>query len=62
MITGGITYTNKTGLDGSLRYRYIGDSPTDEDYSLVTTGYFITGAVLNYRKSKYEIGLVVNNI
>ena len=60
--TGGITYINKYGLNGSLRYRYIGDRPANEDYSLVATGYFITDAVLNYSQPKYEIGLVINNI
>ena len=33
--TGGITYINKNGLNGSLRYRYIGDRPANEDYSLL---------------------------
>jgi TonB dependent receptor-like, beta-barrel/TonB-dependent Receptor Plug Domain/CarboxypepD_reg-like domain len=60
--TGGITYTNRSGLNGSLRYRYIGDRPANEDYSLVATGYVITDAVINYTKPKYEIGLVINNI
>lgn len=60
--TGGITYTNKWGLNGSLRYRYTGDRPGNEDYSLTAVGYFITDAVLNYTRPKYEIGLVVNNI
>ncbi len=60
--TGGITYINKYGLNGSLRYRYIGDRPANEDYSLVATGYFITDAVINYTQPKYEIGLVINNI
>ncbi len=60
--TGGITYSNKNGLNGSLRYRYIGDRPANGDYSLTAVGYFITDAVINYTKSKYEIGLVINNI
>lgn len=60
--TGGVTYTNKSGINGSLRYRYTGDRPGNEDYSLTAAGYFITDAVINYRKSKYEIGLVINNI
>ena len=60
--TGGITYTNRNGLNGSLLYRYIGDRPANEDYSLVATGYFITDAVLKYTKPKYEIGLVINNV
>lgn len=60
--SGGITYTNKNGLNGSLRYRYIADRPANEDYTLTATGYFITDAVVNYTKPKYEIGLVINNI
>ena len=60
--TGGVTYTNKNGLNGSLRYRYVGDRAGNEDYSLTAVGYFITDAVINYTKPKYEIGLVINNL
>ncbi|MEP6949385.1 MAG: TonB-dependent receptor [Ginsengibacter sp.] len=60
--TGGITFTNKKGFNGSLRYRYIGDRPANENNTLTATGYFITDAVLNYTKPKYEIGLVINNV
>ena len=60
--SGGITYTNKSGFNGSLRYRYIGDRPANQDYSLTATGYFITDAVINYTRPNYEIGLVVNNV
>ena len=58
----GITFSSKKGLNGSLRYRYLGDRPANEDYSLTAVGYFITDAVLNYSWSRYEIGMVVNNI
>lgn len=60
--TGGITYKNKNGINGGLRYRYLSDRPAIEDYSLTATGYFITDAVLNYTKPRYEIGLKANNI
>jgi hypothetical protein len=60
--TGGITYGSKNGFNGSLRYRYTGDRPGNADYSLTAVGYFITDAVINYTKPKYEIGLVINNI
>lgn len=60
--TGGITYTNKSGMNGSLRYRCTGNRAGNEDYSLTAVGYFITDAVINYTKPKYEIGLVINNI
>lgn len=60
--TGGLTYINKQGLNGSLRYRYVGKRAGNEDYSLTAVGYFITDAVLNYSRPKYEIGLVINNV
>lgn len=60
--TGGITYQHKSGINGSLRYRYLADRPANEDYSLVATGYFVNDLVLNYTKHKYEIGLTVNNL
>ena len=60
--SGGITYQQKGGFNGSLRYRYLSDRPGNEDYSLTAKGYFINDLVLNYSSPKYEIGLTVNNI
>ena len=60
--TGGITYKNKNGINGSLRYRWLGNRPANEDYSLIATGYFINDLVINYTQKKYEIGLTINNI
>jgi hypothetical protein len=59
--TGGITYTCKI-FNGSLRYRYLGDRPANESNSLTATGYFVTDAVINYTRPKYNIGLVINNL
>ncbi len=59
---GGITFTNKNGFNGSLRYRFIGDRPANELYTLRAKGYFITDAVLSYKKPGYEIGFVLNNM
>ena len=60
--TGGITYKKTAGINGSLRYRWLGDRPANENYSLTATGYFVNDLVLNYTQKKYEIGLSVNNI
>ena len=60
--TGGVTYTSKSGLNGSFRYRYVGNRPGNSDYSLTTNGYFISDVVINYTKKKYEFGLVINNV
>ena len=60
--TAGITYAAKKGFNGSLRYRYVGDRPANENNTLTATGYFITDVVLHYTRPKYEFGLVINNI
>ncbi len=58
----GITYMNKTGLNGSIRSRYLADRPANEDYSLTAAGYFITDLVLNYTWKRSELGITVNNL
>jgi len=60
--TAGITYANKSGFNGSLRYRYLSDRPANEDYTLTAKGYFVNDLVLNYTRPKYEIGLTINNL
>jgi outer membrane receptor protein involved in Fe transport len=59
---GGIAYKNKSGLHASLRYRYMGDRPANEDNSVVATGYFVADAVVNYTRAKFETGISVQNI
>jgi outer membrane receptor protein involved in Fe transport len=59
---GGLSFQRKDGFNGSLRYRYMGDRPANEDNSVVAKGYFIADAVLNYTKPGYSIGLSVENI
>ena len=60
--TGGLTFRKPNGWNGSLRYRYLGDRPANEDKSIVAKGYFITDALLNYTNKRYNIGLSVLNI
>lgn len=60
--TGGITYSKGLGLNGSLRYRWLGDRPANEDYSLKAEGYFVNDLVLNYTRRKFEVGVTVNNL
>ncbi|WP_300602159.1 TonB-dependent receptor [Niabella sp.] len=60
--TGGITGIFKNGINGSLRYRWLGNRPANADYSLTATGYFVNDLVLNYTRKKYETGLTINNL
>ena len=60
--TGGITYTRQSGFNGSLRYRFMGDRPANENNSLTAAGYFISDFVLNYTKKNFEIGIKIDNV
>ena len=60
--TGGLSLQTKSGLSGSLRYRYIGDRPANEDNSIIAKGYFVTDMQLNYTKHTYQLGLSVQNL
>lgn len=60
--TGGLTYANKTGINGSIRYRFITDRPANDQNTVVAKGYFLTDATINYTRSKYEIGIIVENL
>lgn len=59
---GGLSLQNMKGFSGSLRYRYIGDRPANEDNSIVAKGYFVTDMQVNYAKKAYNIGLSVQNL
>lgn len=59
---GGLSWDCRNGLNGSLRYRYLGDRPANEDNSVVARGYFLTDAVVNFTRKKFEFGLTVQNV
>lgn len=59
---GGLSVKANNGINGSLRYRYLGDRPAIEDNSIVAKGYFIVDAVINYTKDRYSFGLSAENL
>jgi outer membrane receptor protein involved in Fe transport len=59
---GGITWKSGKGIHASLRYRYMGDRPANDDNSIVARGYFVTDAVVNYTRSKFELGIAIQNL
>lgn len=59
---GGLSFAAKNGLNGSLRYRYLGDRPANEDNSIIAEGYFLIDAVFNYTRPKYEVGFFIQNV
>jgi outer membrane receptor protein involved in Fe transport len=60
--TGGLSLQMPNGLNGSLRYRYLATRPANEDNSIVAKGYFVGDMQLNYTKSRYNVGLSVQNL
>ncbi len=58
---GGLTVKHR-GFNGSIRYRYLGDRPANEDYSLTAHGYFLLDAVLNYSFGPMQIGVSMENL
>jgi outer membrane receptor protein involved in Fe transport len=59
---GGITWKSEKGMHASLRYRYMGNRPANEDNSIVAKGYFVTDAVADYTRSKFEMGIAIQNL
>lgn len=59
---GGLTAQAKNGFYGSLRYRYIGDRPANEDNSTVAQGQFVMDALFGLKKQRYEIGFSIQNL
>jgi hypothetical protein len=59
---GGLTFKAPSGLNASLRYRYIDDRPANDDGSITARGYFLLDAVLNYTHKHYQIGATIENL
>ncbi|MES2619096.1 MAG: TonB-dependent receptor [Bacteroidota bacterium] len=59
---GGVTYKSDNGLNGSIRYRYMGNRAAIEDNTIIAQGYFLTDAVLNYNYKNYQLGFTFENI
>ncbi len=59
---GGLSVKMGRGINGSLRYRYLGDRPANEDNSIVARGYTIMDAVINYTTPRYVLALSAENL
>ncbi|GAB3556213.1 TonB-dependent receptor [Spirosoma fluminis] len=60
--TGGLSLQTRSGISGSLRYRYMANRPANEDNSIVARGYFVTDLQLNYTRRSHAFGLSVQNL
>jgi outer membrane receptor protein involved in Fe transport len=59
---GGLSVKMGNGINGSLRYRYMGDRPANEDNSIVAKGYYVMDAVINYTTNKYVFAISAENM
>ncbi len=59
---GGISFKHPSGLSASLKTRYLGNRPANEDNSIVAKGYWITDASLNFQWGHFGIGIITENI
>jgi len=60
--TGGLSYAPNQGWQASVRYRFLGDRPADEGYTLTATGYTLVDMNLGYKGKNYYVGLAVENL
>ena len=60
--TGGLTWYHPNGLEGSLRYRHIGDRPANEDGSTTAEGYTVVDFNGAYRLGAWRLNLGVENV
>jgi len=59
---GGINILHPSGMEASVRYRYMADRPANEDNSVVAEGFFIGNIILGYRFSGFRIFAQLENI
>ncbi|MFN8281405.1 MAG: TonB-dependent receptor plug domain-containing protein [Saprospiraceae bacterium] len=59
---GGINILNWNNFSGSIRYRYLGDRPATEDYSLIAKGYLLCDFNVSYKYKYLNIGVSIENI
>ncbi|MCC6814968.1 MAG: TonB-dependent receptor plug domain-containing protein [Saprospiraceae bacterium] len=59
---GGINFQDYNNFSGTLRIRYLGDRPANEEYSLIAKGYTVCDASLNYSVNNITFSSIVDNI
>lgn len=57
----GLSYQWK-GLSVSLKGRYLGNRPANEDYTITAKGYFVADLNASYTYKRVTIGTVIENI
>ena len=61
-LAGGISFKSPSGFAGSVRTRYLGHRPANEDNSIIAKGYCVTDMNLNYSCRQFTFGIVTENL
>ena len=59
---GGVSIKHPSGLSGSIRTRWLGHRPANEDNSIVAKGYCVTDMNMNFQWKHLSIGIITENI
>jgi hypothetical protein len=60
--SGGISIHNIKNFSIGLRYRYLGDRPANEDYSIIAKGYQLIDGNINYKYKNFNFSFIAENI
>jgi len=60
--TGGLTVKHPSGIEGSLRYRHIGDRPANETSTVKALGYSVIDFTAGCRFGSYQLHLILENL
>lgn len=59
---GGLTARHDTGWDASLRYRFVGDRPANENDTVTAEGHFLLGLDAAYRFDNWRLHVGIDNL
>jgi outer membrane receptor for Fe3+-dicitrate len=59
---GGLNFLHKSGIEGAIRFRYVGDRPANEDNSVVAYGHFLTNLIFGYQYTRFKIFCQLENV
>lgn len=57
-----LNWKNQKGFFGQLEYRYLGDRPANEDYSIVAKGYTLVNTNFGLKRKKKSYGIQLFNL
>lgn len=59
---GGVSVNHPIGIKGGINYRWIGDRPANEDFSITAKGYFVCDANVSYTWRRWTAGIIIQNL